>query len=132
MPPGTARSALDPRVPCRQNLVPAEAQIEVLRGVPSRDDHMRIARAIRQRLTSVLAPSHLALVDQSAQHVGHAGARPEGESHFRLTIVAEAFEGKSRVERQRMVFVALGDLMQTDIHALSITALTPDEAATRR
>ena len=83
-------------------------------------------------MTSALAPSHLELVDQSAQHVGHAGARPEGESHFRLTIVAEAFAGKSRIERQRMVFVALGDLMQTDIHALSITALTPDEAATRR
>jgi BolA protein len=112
--------------------VPAEAQIKALREVPSRDDHMRIARAIRQRLTSALGPSDLALVDQSAQHVGHAGARPEGESHFQLTIVAEAFEGKSRVERQRMVFVALGDLMQTDIHALSITALTPDEAATRR
>jgi BolA family transcriptional regulator, general stress-responsive regulator len=92
---------------------------------------MRIARAIRQRLTAALAPSHLALVDQSAEHVGHAGARPEGESHFQLTIVAEAFAGKSRVARQRMVFGALGDLMQTDIHALSITALTPDEAAIR-
>ena len=93
---------------------------------------MRIARAIRQRLTSALAPSDLALVDQSAQHVGNAGARPEGESHFQITIVAEAFEGKSRVERQRLVFAALGDLMQTDIHALSITAMTADEAATRR
>jgi BolA protein len=92
---------------------------------------MRIARAIRQRLTAALAPSHLALVDQSAQHAGHAGARPQGESHFQLTILAEAFEGKSRIERQRMVFAALGDLMQTDIHALSITALTPAEAADR-
>ncbi|MGH6895305.1 MAG: BolA family protein [Geminicoccaceae bacterium] len=93
---------------------------------------MRIAEAIRQRLTAALAPSHLALVDQSAQHAGHAGARPEGESHFQLTIVAQAFAGKRRLERQRMVFVALGDLMQTDIHALSITALTPEEAADRR
>jgi len=92
---------------------------------------MRIARAIRQRLTAALAPSHIALVDQSAQHAGHAGARPEGESHFQLTILAEAFEGRSRIERQRMVFAALGDLMQTDIHALSITALTPAEAADR-
>ena len=92
---------------------------------------MRIARAIRQRLTAALAPSHIALVDQSAQHAGHAGARPEGESHFQLTILAEAFEGRSRIERQRMVFAALGDLMQTDIHALSITALTPAEAAER-
>jgi len=92
---------------------------------------MRTARAIRQRLTAALAPSHIALVDQSAQHAGHAGARPEGESHFQLTILAEAFEGRSRIERQRMVFAALGDLMQTDIHALSITALTPAEAADR-
>jgi BolA family transcriptional regulator, general stress-responsive regulator len=92
---------------------------------------MRIARAIRQRLTAALAPSHIAVVDQSAQHAGHAAARPEGESHFQLTILAEAFEGKSRIERQRMVFAALGDLMQTDVHALSITALTPAEAADR-
>lgn len=82
-------------------------------------------------MTAALAPSEIALVDQSAQHAGHAGARPEGETHFHLTILAEAFEGKSRVERQRMVFAALGDLMQTDIHALSITALTPAEAADR-
>ena len=93
---------------------------------------MRIAQAIRQRLTDALAPSRIDLVDQSAQHAGHAGARPEGESHFQLTIVAQAFEGKSRIERQRMVFAALGDLMRTDIHALSITALTPAEAADRR
>jgi BolA family transcriptional regulator, general stress-responsive regulator len=90
---------------------------------------MRIAGAIRQRLRETLAPSRLDLVDQSALHAGHAGARPEGESHFQLTIVAEAFAGKSRIERQRMVFAALGDLMQTDIHALAITALTPAEAA---
>jgi BolA protein len=90
---------------------------------------MGIARAIRQRLTKALEPSRLELVDQSALHVGHAGSRPEGETHFQLTIVAPAFEGRSRIERQRMVFGALGDLMQTDIHALSITALTPVEAA---
>jgi BolA protein len=92
---------------------------------------MRIARAIRQRLAAALAPRHIALVDQSAQHAGHAGARPEGESHFQLTVVTEAFEGKSRIERQRIVFAALGDLMQTDIHALSIVALTPAEAEDR-
>lgn len=92
---------------------------------------MRIARAIRQKLTTAFAPSRLDLVDQSAQHVGHAGARAEGESHFQLTIVAQAFAGKSRIERQRMVFAALGDLMESDIHALSITALTPGEAADR-
>jgi BolA protein len=91
-----------------------------------------VADAIRQRLTAALAPSALELIDESARHAGHAGARPQGESHFRLAVVAAAFAGKSRLERQRMVFTALGDLMQTDIHALAITALTPDEAAARR
>jgi BolA protein len=91
----------------------------------------RVTDAIRQRLTAALAPSRLDLTDESALHAGHAGARPEGESHFRMLIVAATFAGKSRLERQRMVFAALGDLMQTDIHALSVTALTPDEARER-
>lgn len=86
-----------------------------------------VADLIRQRLTAALAPSALDLVDESALHVGHAGARPQGESHFRVSIVAAAFAGKSRLERQRLVFAALGDLMQTDIHALSVTALAPGE-----
>lgn len=91
-----------------------------------------IADAMRQRLTAALTPSRLDLVDESALHAGHAGARPEGESHFRLLIVSATFAGKSRLERQRMVFAALGDLMQTEIHALSITALAPDEARVQR
>ncbi len=90
---------------------------------------MRVASAIRARLTEALTPERLEIEDQSALHAGHAGARPEGESHFHLVIVARAFEGRSRVERQRMVFSALTDLMRTDIHALSIRALTPAEAA---
>jgi BolA family transcriptional regulator, general stress-responsive regulator len=93
---------------------------------------MTVAAAIRQRLTAALAPARLDLVDESARHAGHAGARPQGESHFRLTIVAAAFAGRSRIERQRLVFAALGDLMQSDIHALAITALTPAEAEARR
>jgi BolA family transcriptional regulator, general stress-responsive regulator len=91
-----------------------------------------VADAIRQRLFATLAPSELDLVDESALHAGHAGARPEGESHFRLSIVSAAFFGKSRLARQRMVFAALGDLMRTDIHALAITALAPDEARAPR
>jgi BolA protein len=93
---------------------------------------MTVAAAIRQRLTAALAPARLDLVDESARHAGHAGARPQGESHFRLTIVAAAFAGRSRIERQRLVFAALGDLMQSDIHALAITALTPAEDEARR
>jgi BolA family transcriptional regulator, general stress-responsive regulator len=96
-----------------------------------RSHAMRIAHAIRDRLTGALAPARLDLVDDSARHAGHAGARPGGESHFRLTIVADAFRDRSRLDRQRMVFAALGDLMRTDIHALAITALTPAEAAAR-
>jgi BolA protein len=93
---------------------------------------MRVARMIRSRLTAALEPERLDLVDESARHVGHAGARPEGESHFRLAIVAEAFAGKSRLERQRLIYAALGDLMQGDVHALSISALTPAEARARQ
>jgi BolA protein len=89
---------------------------------------MRIAQLIRDHLTSALAPIRLDLVDDSARHAGHSGARAEGESHFRLTIVAAVFAGKSRIDRQRLVFEAVGDLMQTDVHALSITALAPAEA----
>jgi BolA protein len=92
---------------------------------------MRVTNAIRERLTAALAPTRLELVDESARHAGHAGARPEGESHFRLTIVAAAFGGRSRIDRQRMVFGALGELMRSDIHALAITALTPAEADAR-
>jgi BolA family transcriptional regulator, general stress-responsive regulator len=89
---------------------------------------MTVADAIRQRLTAALAPARLELVDESARHAGHAGARLQGESHFRLTIVAAAFAGRSRIERQRLIFAALGDLMRSDIHALAITASTPAEA----
>ena len=91
-----------------------------------------VADAIRQRLTATLAPSRLDLIDESARHAGHAGTRAEGESHFRLVIVSARFAGKDRLERQRMVFAALGDLMQTEIHALTITALAPGEARAQR
>jgi BolA protein len=89
---------------------------------------MRVADLIRQRLSASLKPDELELVDDSARHAGHAGARPQGETHFRVRIVSETFAERSRLERQRMVFAALGDLMQTDIHALTIVALTPAEA----
>jgi BolA protein len=82
-------------------------------------------------LTTALAPSRLDLIDESAFHAGHTGARAEGESHFSLLIVTAMFAGKSRLERQRMVFAALADLMRTDVHALSITALSPEEAGER-
>jgi BolA family transcriptional regulator, general stress-responsive regulator len=92
---------------------------------------MRVANEMRARLAR-LEPQRLELIDDSARHAGHAGARPEGESHFRLLIVAEAFTGRSRIERQRLVYDALGDLLRTDVHALSITVLSPAEDAVRR
>jgi BolA family transcriptional regulator, general stress-responsive regulator len=92
---------------------------------------MRVANEMRARLVR-LEPQRLELIDDSARHAGHAGARPEGESHFRLLIVAEAFTDRSRLERQRLVYDALGDLLRTDVHALSITALSPAEDAVQR
>jgi BolA protein len=88
---------------------------------------MRVAGILRERLEKILEPSALLVEDQSAAHAGHAGARAEGESHFRVEITAAGFSGRSRIERQRMVLAAVGDLMQTDIHALVITARAPGE-----
>ncbi|AKJ67882.1 hypothetical protein PATSB16_17350 [Pandoraea thiooxydans] len=81
---------------------------------------------IEQRLRAALSPEKLALENDSALHAGHAGASAGG--HYRLTIVAAAFAGKNRVARHRLVYDALSDLMQNGVHALAITALTPDEA----
>ena len=86
-----------------------------------------VAAEIRRRLQA-LAPVRLALVDESAQHAGHAGASPGGNTHWRLTIVSAAFAGKPTVARHRMIYQALGELMQHPIHALAISARAPDES----
>ncbi len=88
---------------------------------------MQVRDAIERNLVEALSPARLEIVDESHRHAGHAGGRPEGESHFRLTVVCAAFEGKSRVERQRLVYGALAELMETRIHALALTTLTPAE-----
>ena len=82
--------------------------------------------AIRARLTAALAPSALEIVDESHRHAGHAGAR-DGRGHFRVRIVSAAFAGMAPLARHRAVYAILGELMQTEIHALAITAMTPDE-----
>lgn len=82
---------------------------------------------IETRLTAALAPVSIEVRDDSAQHAGHAGASAGG--HYHVTIVALAFAGKARVARHRMVYDALAEAMQRGIHALAITALTPEEAA---
>ncbi len=80
---------------------------------------------IRARLAA-LAPVRLEIVDESHKHAGHAGAQ-SGGGYFMLTIVSNAFDGKRLLQRHRMVYDALGSAMQTDIHALTIKALTPEE-----
>jgi BolA protein len=88
---------------------------------------MATEHVIRERLAA-LKPLTLDLRDESEQHAGHAGARPGGGSHWQLTIVSEAFRGKSAVARHRMVYEALGDLMSRDIHALQIEASAPEQS----
>lgn len=82
---------------------------------------------ISRRLQDALAPVRLEVGDESHLHAGHPGAR-DGRGHFRVDIVADAFDGTPRLARHRIVYAALGDMMQTDIHALSISAHTPAEA----
>ena len=88
---------------------------------------MRVAEIINQKLTQSLSPTSLEIVDDSHKHAGHAGARLEGESHFSVTIVSQAFEGKSRVQRQRLVYQAITEEMKERIHALSLQTLAPGE-----
>ena len=87
---------------------------------------MSVAARIRERLAA-LEPLELELVDESVQHAGHAGARPGGNTHWRLTIVSTRFAGQSTVARHRMVYQALRELMQNPIHALAINARAPEE-----
>ena len=84
----------------------------------------RISR-IRQALEERFAPSALEILDDSAAHAGHAGAREGG--HFRVTLVADEFRGRSRIERHRLVYAAVSQLMGCDIHAINIVARAPEE-----
>ena len=86
-----------------------------------------IADSIRTKRTAAFNPSRLEVVDDSARHAGHAGAREGGESHFNVLIEAEAFAGLSKVARQRQVYGALSDLLAGPVHALSLKALAPGE-----
>ncbi len=88
---------------------------------------MSVADTIRRKLSDRFAPARLEIVDELHRHAGHAGARPEGETHFAVAIVSAAFAGQSRVARQRLVYQALADELATRVHALSLTTLAPDE-----
>jgi BolA protein len=87
---------------------------------------MTVAETIRRKLTERLAPSRLEITDDSHRHAGHAGARPEGETHFSVTIVSAAFSGLGRVARQRLVYEILADEMAHRVHALALTTLAPE------
>ena len=94
---------------------------------------MSVAANMQEKLTSVFAPvAALEIEDQSARHAGHAGAMradgSRGETHFHVRLVSSAFEGLTRVERQRRVYAALKDELAGPVHALSLSALTPAEA----
>ena len=86
-----------------------------------------VAAEMLKRLGSAFPDAKVELIDDSEKHLGHGGYNPAGESHFTLLIESAAFEGKSRVERQRMIHKALGALVGERVHALSITAKAPGE-----
>ncbi|MBT2747976.1 BolA family transcriptional regulator [Lysobacter sp. ISL-42] len=83
---------------------------------------------MRVAIEAALAPSALEIEDESHRHAGHAGAQ-DGRGHFRVAVISDAFAGLSPIARHRAVYAAVGELMNTDIHALAISAKTPDEAA---
>jgi BolA protein len=89
---------------------------------------MSVKAVLEEKLRRVFAPLELDVLDESARHAGHAGARPEGETHFHVRIVSHRFEGLSRVQRQRLIHGELAHELETWIHALSLKALTPNEA----
>jgi len=89
---------------------------------------MRVAHRIREKLTAALHPERLEITDESHRHAGHAGARPGGETHFRVEVVAIAFAGKSRLERQRLVYALLKEELAEQVHALSLVTRAPGEA----
>jgi len=91
---------------------------------------MRTEHLITRKLTEAFAPKSLAVLDESDQHKGHAGHRPGGQTHFRIYIVAEAFRGKSRLDRHRMINSALSAELTGGVHALAIHAAAPGEGGT--
>ncbi len=84
--------------------------------------------AIRERLNTQLSPAQLDIIDESHLHAGHPGAA-SGAGHFTVTITSDAFNGKSLIERHRLIYLAVDDLMKTEIHALSIKAIALDETS---
>lgn len=88
---------------------------------------MSVAATIESKLTAALQPTRVQVIDESELHKGHAGHRPGGQSHFRVEIVSAAFDGQSRVARQRRVYEILADELKAGVHALALKTLTPAE-----
>jgi len=89
---------------------------------------LEIAERIRRKLVEGLSPARLEIIDDSHRHVGHAGHDARGGSHFRVTVVSETFAGRSRLERQRLVYGLLAEELADRVHALTLKTCTPDEA----
>ncbi len=87
----------------------------------------RIARRIEILLEEAFSPTHLEVIDESALHAGHAGAKPGGETHFRVIVVSDRFLDTGRVQRQQLVYGVLDEVIKGGVHALSMATLTPDE-----
>ena len=88
---------------------------------------MQVKSAIEKKLTAALAPTRLSITDESHLHAGHSGARPEGETHFRVEIASARFEGVGRVQRQRLVYEILAEELKGPVHALALKTRTPEE-----
>ena len=88
---------------------------------------MSVAETIERKLAARFVPTRLEVVDDSACHAGHAGARPGGETHFSVVLVSAVFAGMSRVARQRLVYATLADELAGGVHALALTTLAPGE-----
>jgi BolA protein len=96
--------------------------------IPLGDATMSMQERIHSRLAAALAPTRIDVVDESAQHAGHSGARAGGETHYRVDILSPAFAGKSRVQRHRLVYEALAAEIADGVHALALVTRAPGEA----
>ena len=88
---------------------------------------MQVRAVIEKKLTAALTPTRLSIVDESHLHAGHSGARPEGETHFRVEIASDRFDGVGRVQRQRLVYEILAEELKGSVHALALKTRTPEE-----
>jgi BolA protein len=111
---------------CLARTLPRRKTIDPVATI-TQTETMRTADIITEKLTKAFAPQSLAVEDESHLHIGHAGHRPEGQTHYRVYIVSDAFAGKSRVERHRMINAALAAELAGSIHALALHAAAPGE-----